>query len=58
MTSKRPSLVCRCCRRRPVMDRCAICEECWYSSLAVKAPEQADDFNWQHGVTGDEWGMF
>lgn len=23
--------ICRVCRLRPVMDRCDICEECWYA---------------------------
>lgn len=29
------ALICSECRKRPVMDRCDICEECWYARRAA-----------------------
>jgi hypothetical protein len=32
-TTRKPkrSLICEWCNMRPVMDRCTVCEECWYA---------------------------
>jgi hypothetical protein len=32
-TKKRRPVICQTCFTRPVMDRCSICEECWYAPI-------------------------
>lgn len=39
-TKKRRSVICQKCNMRPVMDRCSICEECWYAR-----PSFSDDMH-------------
>jgi hypothetical protein len=56
---EKPSVICEQCNMRPVMDRCRICEDCWYSTQSRMRDKPIwtveDDYN-AHIAEQMMWG--
>lgn len=48
--------ICHQCRSRPVMDRCGVCEQCWYAPRSTHTRECEDNAFMVHAATGGDAG--